>query len=342
MNERLDFVAIGDITTDAFIRLKDASVHCDVDRHNCQICMSFGDKVPYESVEVINAVGNSPNAAVAATRLGLRTALITHLGMDTNGDDCIQALKENKVDTRYVVRHREAKTNYHYVLWYEDDRTILIKHEEYPYRLPDELTNLPQGQGPRWLYLSSMGHGSTDYHDAIARFLIAHPETKLAFQPGTFQMQLGTKTLASLYQNTEIFICNVEESERILGNTGKKNDIKDLLKGIASLGPKTVLITDGHNGAYAYETSSGTMYSMPIYPDPRPPYERTGAGDAFASTFVSAIILGLPLEEALRWAPINSMSVVQYVGAQKGLLTKEQLLGFLAQAPSGYLPKKLV
>jgi sugar/nucleoside kinase (ribokinase family) len=79
---------------------------------------------------------------------------------------------------------------------------------------------------------------------------------------------------------------------------------------------------------------------MPIYPDPKPPFERTGAGDAFTSTFVAAIMKGADLQGALLWAPINSMSVVQYVGAQEGLLTESQLSHFLRNAPKHYHPEK--
>ena len=73
--EKIEFLAIGDTTIDAFIRLQEASVHCDINKENCQLCMRFGDKIPYEFVEVVPAVGNSANAAVSAARLGLSSAL---------------------------------------------------------------------------------------------------------------------------------------------------------------------------------------------------------------------------------------------------------------------------
>ena len=76
-------------------------------------------------------------------------------------------------------------------------------------------------------------------------------------------------------------------------------------------------------------------------PDPKPPLERTGAGDAFSSTVTSALALGKSLPEALSWGPINSMSVVQYVGAQKGLLTREALEKYLREAPESYWPQKI-
>jgi ribokinase len=80
---------------------------------------------------------------------------------------------------------------------------------------------------------------------------------------------------------------------------------------------------------------------MPPYPDPKPPFERTGAGDAFASTFTVALALGKTLEEALMWGPVNSASVVQDIGAQRGLLSRAQIEEWLAKAPTDYKPRKL-
>ena len=112
-----------------------------------------------------------------------------------------------------------------------------------------------------------------------------------------------------------------------------------LLKGVNALGPKTVVITDGFNGAYAFESNTGDMWFMPIYP--HKPLERTGAGDAYASTVVSLLAQGKTLGDALVWAPINSMSVVQEVGAQKGLLTPEKIEEYLKNAPEGYKLTKI-
>ncbi len=330
MNE-YDFIAIGDIVTDAFIRLKEASVNCDINHEKCKICLTFGDKVPYESVEIVRAVGNSANAAVAATRLGLKSALIAHIGNDQNGKECVETLVKEGVGTEFIKEHPGMETNYHYVLWYEDERTILVKHQEYEY-------SLPAIGNPKWLYLSSLAEHSQKYHDEIAAYLESHPDIKLAFQPGTFQMKFGTENLKKIYKRSEIFFCNVEEAKRILGII-EEITIEELLKKIAELGPKIVVITDGPKGAHVYDGKN--IWSMPTYPDPKPPFERTGAGDAFASTFVSALALGLSLPEALQWGPINSMSVVQQVGAQKGLLDQGGIKKYLSEAPENYKPQLL-
>lgn len=333
MIKQLDFLAVGDITTDAFIRLKDAHVHCNLDTDNCELCVRFGDKIPYEFVEVVRAVGNSPNAAVSAARLGLSSGLVSNIGDDLNGKECLESLKKSGVDTIYIKTHAGIKTNYHYVLWYGADRTILVKHESYPYAFPKI------SEAPKWLYVSSLGPDTERYHEEIIAYLKQNLDIKLAFQPGTFQISLGAEKLNGLYARAEVCACNKEEAERILNLKNGGGDIKTLLSGMADLGPRITLITDGPNGAYLFE--NGAMWFMQSYPDPKPPLSRTGAGDAYAGTFVSALILGKTAEEAVRWAPINSMSVVQEIGAQKGLLTRAEIEKYLAEAPEDYVSKKI-
>ena len=100
-------------------------------------------------------------------------------------------LKKDKVNTKYIERQKGKKTNYHYVLSYEVDRTILVKHEKFDYKLP-KLSKVS------WMYFTSLGENTLDYHLEIAEFLKKNPETKLAFQPGTFQMKLGIEKLKDI------------------------------------------------------------------------------------------------------------------------------------------------
>lgn len=322
----MDFIAIGDTTVDEFITLKEAKVNCDENNQNCTLSMRWGDKIPYESSILVPAVGNAANAAVAAARLGLSAGFISNVGKDHFGEEILAVFAREGVDTKYVAVNDNIPTNHHFVLCYEAERTILIRHEAYPYALPDGFVP------PKWIYLSSIGKNSEEFHNELAQWLVEHKETKLAFQPGTFQIKMGREKLAALYSATEVLACNKEEAERILdlGQT----DIRELLEKIRALGPKIALITDGINGAFV---SNGTeSLKVPMYPDPKPPTNRTGAGDAMTSTFVIALALGKSLQEALLWGPVNSSSVVQHIGAQKGLLTRESLEKLLAEAPSNY------
>lgn len=319
---KYDFVALGDVVIDAFIRLKDAEELMD---HGVrELCVRFGDKVPYEEVTEVLAVGNATNAAVSARRIGLSSAFITWTGDDENGARCRAQIQKQGVADEYVTTQAGMKTNYHYVLMFGPERTILIKHEAYSYRLPENF------EPPKYLYFSSISETAKEFHHEVAKYCAAHPETKLVFQPGTFQIKLGKDELKDIYAVTEIFFCNKEEAQEILGTT--EGNIKKLMEGIRALGPKIVVVTDGPNGSNILEPD-GSAWHAPMYPDPAPPVSRTGAGDATASTTVAYIELGMTPREALMRGLINAASVVQGVGAQTKLLTAEEIEQWYAKRP---------
>ena len=328
MAQQLDVLSIGDIVTDAFIKLFDDEAHAYKNEHGNWLAMRYGTKLPFDHVEVLQAVGNASNAAVSFARLGLTTGFVTNVGGDQEGRDMIAALGREKVDHRFVRVNPDKKSNYHYVLWYKEERTILIKHEEYDYHWP----HLQPNDIPRWVYFSSISQHAMEYHDSVASWLEQNPDVKLAFQPGTFQMEAGVERLQRLYARTEVIVLNREEAVGVTG--GNYDDIHDLFNRLHDIGPKIVVITDGPAGAYA--SDGDNRFQMPLYPDPAPPKERTGAGDAFASTFVAALAKGNTLEGALQWAPINSMSVVQQTGAQAGLLSEAEIEALLLKSPDWY------
>lgn len=332
VENKINVISVGDIVTDAFIKLKDDQASVVNNDQGSFLSMIYGSKLPYDYVEVIESVGNAANAAVAFAKLNLNSSLITNVGDDDFGRDMIRALGTRQVDTRFVRINAGKKSNYHYVLWYKDDRTILIKHEEYKYVWP----HIDDNEMPTWIYLSSVSQHAIDYHDKISDWLDQNPDVKLAFQPGTFQMEAGTERLKRIYQRSEVLILNREEAVTVGG--GNHEDVHDLINKLHDLGPKIVVVTDGPNGAYA--SNGSERFSMPLYPDPKPPVDRTGAGDAFASTFVWALMRNNSLEMALQFAPINSMNVVQHVGAQGGLLSQDELENYLRNSPDWYRPSK--
>jgi len=334
MGHQLDVLSVGDVVTDAFIKLFDDKAHTYIDEHGVKtLAMEYGTKIPFDKAIVVEGVGNAANAAVSLTRLGLNCGFVTNVGEDKYGRGIIAALHDKKVDTRHIRVNPGKKTNYHYVLWYKEERTILINHEKYEYVWP----NLRKNEAPKWIYFSSIAENALEYHDEMADWLDENPGVKLAFQPGTFQMKAGAERLSRIYKHSNILVLNKEEAALVGG--GDINNIHDLFDKLHNLGPEVVCITDGPNGAYA--SSPEGRFFMPIYPDLAPPYERTGAGDAFASTFTAAVMRGKSIEEALMWGPINSMNVVQKAGAQEGLLTESQLLEFLEKAPEWYHPNPM-
>lgn len=331
--KKIDVLNIGDIVTDAFIKLKDEYGRVEDTPEGKRLSLPFSTKIPFDHAEICQAVGNSSNTAVNFAKLGLNSAFVTNVGNDQQGRDMVVALQKAGVDTRFVKVNAGKKSNYHYVLWYGDERTILIEHEKYDYHWP----KFHPDEVPAWAYFSSISEGALDYHDEVADWLEANPGVKLAFQPGTFQLLAGTERLKRIYERTEVFAVNMEEAQQILSNNTR--DVHVLFEGLHALGPKIVVITDGPNGSYA--SNGQDRFKVPIYPDPAAPKERTGCGDAYTSTFVAALVKGYPLEGALQWAPITPANVVQYVGAQAGLLDEATLKEWLAKAPDWYKVERI-
>lgn len=330
---KFDVVCIGDVVTDAFIKLLDDQAEVQETEHGPVLSMPFATKLPFDHSEVLNGVGNAANAAVNFAKLGLNTGFVSNVGADSPGRDIIHTLETKDVDTRFIRINAKKVSNYHYVLWYKEERTILIKHEDYNYHWP----SFKSTEIPKWVYFSSISEAAIDYHDDVADWLDKHDDVKLAFQPGTFQMKAGVERLKRIYAHADIMACNREEAVFITG--GNYDDLHDLFNRFHEMGCKIVVISDGPKGSYASDGEN--RFKMPLYPDPAPPVERTGAGDAFTSTFVASIIAGNTIEGALQWAPISSMNVVQHVGAQEGLLSEKELAELLKKAPEWYKPERL-
>ena len=238
------------------------------------------------------------------------------------------ALHGEGVDTHLVRFDPGHPSNRSFVLWYHQDRTILVHHESFDYHWP----HLSPREVPAWVYLSSVGSDGMDYCHQLVKWLEDEPEVRLVFQPGTVQIAQGAEALSGVYRRTQVLICNREEAVAIGG--ADHGDLAAILESLYVLGPGIVVVTDGPDGAYAYDGSE--RLRAPSYPDPSPPLERTGAGDAFASALLAALVKGHSLAEAFAWAPVNAMSVVQEVGAQGGLLGEEDLLRLLKEAPEWY------
>jgi len=320
-------LSIGDIFSDAFIELDQEVARVDTDENgDKRISLPLGSKPPYKGVEIVRAVGPGPNAAVAIARLGIGSGLDSFIGDDQVGEEAVEYLKSQNVDTTPMLVEPGLKTSYYFVLRYGAERTILVKNEQFDYRWTEP------AEEPDWIYLALISDASWQFHVDLLNYLDTHPNVKLAFQPGTFHFKWGVEKLAGIYKRTHILVLNREEAVDVTGRS--YDSIRDLAFGLHDLGPQKVVITDGPNGSYA--SFDFKLVTIPNYPDAGPPVDRTGAGDAFASTIVAALASGETMETALTWAPINSANVVQKVGAQAGLLTRDEIATFLANAPEWY------
>lgn len=332
LDKRPSLLAIGDIFTDAFIELDQEVARVDTDEDGSKrLSLPLGSKPPYKGVEIVKAVGPSPNAAVSCARLGLDVGLLAWLGTDATQKEAIAWLQKEGIDTSLVDCEKGRKSNYYFVLRYGAERTILVKNEDYDYKW--ELPKSP----PDWIYLSLVSDKSWELHVDLLAYLDTHKNTKLVFQPGTFHFKWGKERLKKIYKRSYMVVMNREEAVDVTGES--YDDIPRLMDALHELGPEIVVITDGPNGSYA--SQNGRKVTVPNYPDPAPPLDRTGAGDAFASTITAALALGKDLDTALLWAPINSMNVVQNLGAQAGLLQMRNIEELLKNAPEDYKVSEL-
>lgn len=308
---KYDIISIGDATLDTFARIDNASLLCSLNKEQCWFCLNYAEKIPITELK-FTLGGNACNNAVGSARLGLRAAFYSVIGDDDSGHRILAQVKKENVSSEYVIVQKSKPSNYSVVLTYKTERTILVYHYPRTYRLP-KLAPSP------WIYLTSMGKGFEKIHRDLFSQLKLNG-TKLAFNPGTHQLLAGKKTLEPVLKACSILILNKEEALMLLGEP-VTTSIKDILKHLRALGPDIVIVTDGDRGAYG--SDGHRCYFMKVMPSKV--VQRTGAGDSFATSVVAALFYGKSLPEALQWGTANAASVIEHIGPQTGLLTKEKL-----------------
>lgn len=324
--ESFDLLSIGDATIDTFMTPLETETMCKLDSKDCLICFSYGDKIPVKNLE-FSVGGNAGNNVVGTKRLGINSGILLTLGDDNIGNLIIDKLKSEGVDLTYVIQQPGTTTNYSTVINYSGERTIFVYHAPRSYEFPVQLPSTP------WIYLTSMGQSFRPFYNHMTEWLKKNSTVKLAFNPGSWQLREAYDAIAGIMSSTYIIYVNREEAQKLTNFPGESNGKeRDLLIALNKLGPKICVITDGGQGAFAYDSVNGKFMKVGILPVDA--YERTGAGDAFGSGSLSALIHGKPLEEALIWGTANSASVIGYTGPQKGLLKITEMDEWLARCKS--------
>lgn len=318
---KYDLISIGDPTVDTFLKIHDGHVAISHKSSRRELHISYANKIPVDMFFRFPA-GNMPNNAIGAARLGMTVVSYGEVGDDGDGRWIREELKREGVETRFVRTDEKRSTNYSSVLVFQKERTIFVWHQPRDYKLPV----LPVSE---WLYLTSMGplnESLERLHRQILGYLKTRP-TKLAFNPGTYQLMMGRECLSPLLQRTETCFLNKEETQELTGKNS--SDIKVLLRAFKNLGPQTVVITDGPKGSYAYDGQiylACGIYDLPVV-------ERTGAGDSYGTGFMAAKHYNLPLAEAMRWGTFNAAHVVGQFGGILGLIDKKTMVRVSSSHP---------
>ena len=321
--DNLDLLSIGDASIDVFLTPTESETLCRIDTKECFIAFSYGDKIPVKNLE-FSVGGNAANNAVGITRLGLKTGIVLTLGDDNVGNLIIEKLSQEKVDMTFAIQQPSTSSNYSTVINYSGERTIFTYHAPRSYEFPVALPVTP------WVYLTSMGESFRPFYNHIVEWLKKNPSIKVAFNPGTWQLKAGLEGIGDVLSLTYLLFVNREEAEKISGFENSQGKEKELLAAVSKLGPKIVVITDGANGSFISDGQKAIKAGVL----PVDAFERTGAGDAFGSGALAALIKGKSLEEALIWGTLNSSSVIGFVGPQRGLIREAEMQEWLARYKS--------
>lgn len=315
-----DILTIGDIKLDTFIQIPEASANCELRMPDCKLCIDYGKKNVVNDID-LQIAGSAPNVAVALARMGKKSAVFSQMGDDIIHTLAIDFLKKHNVDTKLVKAQKGYDSSFAAVLNFKGESTQLVSHNSGMYRLPKRIPKTA------WLYISEQGKGYRAlYKDLIE--LKQNGTNHIGFNPGSVQIAENKPEFRTLLKHTHVLFVNRVEAEQIL-DVQEKTEIHALLGGLKQKGPQIIVITDGKHGAYAYDGKSA--YFAPMFPGER--IEATGAGDAFASGFLGAILNDKSTSEALAWGSVNAASVVGSIGPTKGLLTPAEINKRLKKEP---------
>ena len=314
-----DAVLISDVSIDEFLKVDDALVMCDLKEHECKICFEYADKIPVSEYRA-SLGGNSANVAAGMAKLGLNVSVYSEIGNDANGERFFRELKERGIDTSLMVKSLN-QTDIHSIIVYKGERTIFSYHGPKKYKI--------QSWGePRWIYYSSLPKQFEPFQQQLVDYLKEHPKILTAFNPGVYHFKAGYKAYEPFLKITDLLFVNKEEALRILEQAGTpftspRDKTIELHKSLQSLGPKMTVITNAENGA---SVSDGINFAESgIVEINKPITDKTGAGDAFASGFLSALIYGKSLEDSLKWGLTNSSACIREIGPMNGLLSRNEV-----------------
>lgn len=321
----LDILCIGDVKIDIFLNIPDDDPHFNLDSSKEHLLLEYGEKINVANYKK-DIGGNAANTAVGLAKLGKNVGLCAEIGTDEFSDFLIKSLEKENLNTNFLKQDENKPTSFSISINYKSERTILSEHVKRPH-LFNFLHTTAQ-----FIYLTSLGEEwKSTYEQALK--LANNKDILLAFNPGTLQIEERGKLIMDLIEESDYLFVNREEAENLLYGkdsefSDEKKEIKKILFGLKSLGAKNVIITDSIKGSYAVDKNNNYFHLDALKVNV---VEKTGAGDAFNAGFIAALIEKKNINEALIWGSLNASSVIQKIGAQKGLLKKEEMLDKLGE-----------
>lgn len=315
MLHNFDVVCVGSAKIDIFLSLQEANKHLRLIPETNELCLRYGEKITVDKADILLG-GNAANVAVGLSRLELKTSMLAEIGDDEFSEKIIKTLTNENVDISYVKQTQGQPSSFSTIINFKGERTIFSEHVRRKHDF--DFNNI----SAKWVYLTSLGEEWKNAYRKTLEF-VKHSKARLAFNPGTIQLNEGYESLSDILALTDILFLNKEEAEKVLSIKYQISSIEETLKALRKLGPKTIVITDGKNGSFTIDEKGEILKEGIIEAKV---VEKTGAGDAYSSAFLGAILSGKPIKEAMSWGTRNSASVIGQIGAQLGLLKKEEMI----------------
>lgn len=313
MQKSTSILSLGKATQDVFLR--DDEFDPKTVGKIAYTELPLGSKIDISEAHFTTG-GNATNVATTFARQGLISHYAWVLGNDPASNASMRALDQESVDTSKIIIDATMSSSYSTILLAPSgERTILNYHGSVPTtHQVDKLLAQLDGFHPGWVYPTSIG--GTDTLASIVSWAKEHL-AKVMLNPAGSELENPEK-LKSLLHDVDVLCLNKEEMQLLVPG----ESLEELVRRGLNLCP-VVIVSDGPNGVCA--SDGKVIVSAGMYEDV-PVIDRTGAGDAFASGFLSQWIHGKSLKESIIFASANSTSVVEKIGAKDGILHQDVVL----------------
>ena len=310
-----DIITIGSATRDVFVKSSEMQIVKNKRfKTGRGACFSLGSKIEAEEVHFTTG-GSAINTAITFAQQGLQTGVICKIGDDRGGEAILERLRE--VRARLLTKpQKNAQTAYSVILTAPagGERSILV-YRSIAQNLEKQDVFTPSLAKTKWFYITHLGGRSAKIFASLILYA-AKNNIRIALNPGKTQLALGKK-LVPLLKYVDVFIVNSEEASYLTGTSlTKEGEVFHILNkwvrhlAVMTKGPKGVEVSDGVH-----------HWRAPILKEPKI-VDRTGAGDAFGSGFVAALVRGRSVEDAIQLGSANATAGIGEWGANYGLLKR--------------------
>lgn len=288
-----------------------------------KIAFELGGK--YRVEDRYEAVGGvAANVSHGLVKLGRKAACYSNIGGDDLGKWVVREFKTARVPTALLNIDRDVKTDLSaiVVLTQNGERTIFHNRDA------NERLEIVDKKfaSTQWVFLSALNGDWRKNLRAVLRLKHEYGFS-LAFNPGQHNIKEDAALVLEVVGQSDVLLLNKDEAIELLFHSGtysqeQLNDETFLLEMLHKAGAKVIGLTDGKRGAWGY--ANREFWFCPIY-TLRTVVDSTGAGDAFGSGFLTAMLEGRSVKDALAYGIANSGSVIGAYGAIAGLLQTEEM-----------------